>query len=75
MGASRRGDAAVYMYGTPGPPNGPPCVWVPARLGRSDNNVFHNPALNFARAALFPGGLSQGSAFPSQIFWPLVVPR
>lgn len=52
---STRADSSVY--GTPGPPNGPPCVWVPMRLSGSDYNLYWNTAIapGLAHAALFPG--------------------
>jgi hypothetical protein len=53
---STRPDSAVF--GTPGPPNGPPCVWVPQRVSVSDYNLYHNSQLDMMTAGLFPGGLT-----------------
>ena len=54
---STRPDSRVFLI--PGPPNGPPCVWVPGRLAASDFNLLHNPALDMLGSApLFPGDLT-----------------
>jgi len=54
---STRSDTTAF--GIPGPPNGPPCIWVPSRVSHSDKNLFWNPMLgNASSARLFPGGLT-----------------
>lgn len=53
--SSTRSDSRVF--GIPGPPNGPPCTWVPTRV-KSDYNLVHNWLLDARTAPLFPGGMT-----------------
>eukprot|EP01052_Picozoa_sp_SAG31_P020847 SAG31_NODE_1585_length_7821_cov_5.615903_4_plen_683_part_00 len=52
---STRSDSRVF--GIPGPPNGPPCIWVPTRV-KSDYNLVHNRLLDASTAPLFPGDMT-----------------